>query len=244
MKRQKIRKGMLLFSMLLFPITLFYLSPYLIIQGSFAGIVTGSCLLFASLFLSSLFLGRAFCGWICPSGALQECSAQISGKPASRKQNIIKYFIWSPWLITIIIGFITAGGIRKIDPFYMTDHGISVSNIYNYIIYFFIVGLVLVVSLVFGRRSFCHSLCWMAPFMILGNKIKSKFRYPGLHLESTVGKCVNCKLCDKNCPMSLDVSEMVNKDSMDSDECILCGKCEEVCPKKVIYMGMKYRAKK
>jgi ferredoxin-type protein NapH len=243
MKRQKKRKTILLISMLLFPITLNYLSPYLIIMGSFSGIVTGSCLLFASLFLSSLVLGRAFCGWICPAGALQDCCSQISAKSTNKKQNFIKYFIWIPWLITIIMGFITAGGVIKVEPFYMTDHGISVSNIYNYITYFFVVGLILIISLLFGRRSFCHSLCWMAPFMIVGNRIKNKFKYPSLHLEGNANKCVHCKLCDRNCPMSLNVSEMVSSDNMNKDECILCGNCQDVCPQKVIYLGMKSKAK-
>ena len=30
-----------------------------------------------------------------------------------------------------------------------------------------------------------------------------------LHLESTSAKCKQCKICDKNCPMSLEVSKMV-----------------------------------
>lgn len=42
MKRQNIRKLILIISMLLFPVTIWYMSPYLIIQGAMEGIVTGS----------------------------------------------------------------------------------------------------------------------------------------------------------------------------------------------------------
>jgi hypothetical protein len=42
MKRQKIRKTIQLVSMLLFPVTLNYFSPYLIIQGSLEGVLAGS----------------------------------------------------------------------------------------------------------------------------------------------------------------------------------------------------------
>ena len=34
--------------------------------------------------------------------------------------------------------------------------------------------------------------------------------------------------------MSLEVSLMVQKENMDNSECILCGECIDVCPKKVI----------
>jgi polyferredoxin len=211
----------------------------LIVQGSFAGIISGSAILFLSLFISSLFLGRGFCGWICPAGALQESCMQVNDKPVSPKQKVIKYIIWIPWLITIIMGFVTAGGIKSVDIIYLTDYGVTIANPFGIIIYFMVVTLILVLALVFGRRSFCHSTCWMAPFMIIGSKIKNNFNYPSLQLESDGGKCINCKMCDKNCPMSLMVSEMVKTNKMNSNECILCGKCESVCSKSAVHLGFK-----
>ncbi len=235
-RRTKIRKTILLISLLLFPITLNYLSPYLIIQGSFAGIATGSFLLFASLFVSSLFFGRAFCGWICPGGALQDCGLNVKDKPVGCKMNRVKHFIWIPWVIAIAAGFILAGGIKSIEPLYFTDHGISVSAPENYIVYYFVIALILGVSLIFGRRAFCHSLCWMAPFMVIGSKIKDKLKYPALHLEAEPDRCIECKLCEKSCPMSLPVSAMVKENHMNHVECILCGNCEDVCPQGAIHL--------
>lgn len=63
-RRQRLRALLLLSSWLLFPITIFYFSPYLIIDGAAQGVVTGSLLVFAALLLSGLLLGRAFCGWV------------------------------------------------------------------------------------------------------------------------------------------------------------------------------------
>lgn len=239
MKRQRIRYAALFLSMLLFPVTIYYLSPYLIIQASFSGVIAGSFVFFAVLFLTSLIFGRAYCGWLCPAGALQRYCAQINGKRTGPKMNNIKIFIWIPWLIAIVSGFIAAGGIKSFEPFYFTDHGISVSNIYGYIIYFFIVGLILAVSLIHGKRAFCHSLCWMAPFMMIGTKIKNKLKYPSLHLEAVPEECISCRTCDRNCPMSLEVSQMVKTGKMDHSECMLCGKCENVCNKNVIKLSFK-----
>lgn len=243
MKRQKVRNAILLVSMLLFPITINYFSPYLIVLGSFSGIASGSFLIFTGLFVSSLFLGRAFCGWICPAGGIQECSSRVNEKPAGSRQNYVKFFIWVPWIITIAAGFITAGGIKRVQPLFLTDRGISVSSIYGYFIYLPIVALILAVSFIFGKRSFCRSICWMAPFMIIGGRIKNKLKYPSLHLEVDTDKCINCRLCDKNCPMGLQVSRMVKERHMNHDECILCGKCQSVCGKNVIHLGVKSASK-
>lgn len=240
MERQKIRKLLILISFLLFPVTLFYFSPALIIQGGFSGIATGSFFVFAALFLFSLIFGRAFCGWLCPAGGLQECCIQITDKRVkSKKTNLVKYIIWVPWLLTVIIGFITAGGIKSADFTYMTDHGISASGLAGYIIYLTIITLITVLSLVLGRRGMCHSICWMAPFMIIGTKIKDQLGYPSLHLEADSNKCTKCGVCSKNCPMGLDVTNMVQINDMKQTECILCGGCADSCNKKAVNLNFK-----
>lgn len=66
MKRQNVRKLLLIISMLLFPVTIWYMYPYLIIRGAMEGIVTGSFIVFAFMLFGSILFGRLFCGWICP----------------------------------------------------------------------------------------------------------------------------------------------------------------------------------
>ncbi|MBI5359719.1 MAG: 4Fe-4S binding protein [Planctomycetes bacterium] len=235
MKRQSLRRMLILISFILFPATLYYLSPALIIQGAAEGIMTGSFVLFASLFVSALFLGRGFCGWVCPGAGLQECCQAVSNKNArGGRCNWIKYFIWVPWLAVIAIAAVSAGGFKSIDVFYMTKSGILVAEPNAYIIYFFVTGLITILAFTAGRRAFCHYGCWMAPFMVTGNIVGRLTRSPSLHLSADKEKCVQCKLCAKNCRMSLDVYGMVQKGSMADLECILCGECVDNCPKKVI----------
>ena len=45
-KRQNIRKALIIISFLLFPITIFYLSPYLIVFGATTGVIVGSMIVF------------------------------------------------------------------------------------------------------------------------------------------------------------------------------------------------------
>lgn len=235
MDRQKIRKSLILVSFLLFPITIFYFSPYLAIAGAFQGIVAGSLVVFAIQFLSALIFARAFCGWICPGAGLQECCAVVTDKKAKGgRLNWIKYFIWVPWIAGIIAGFVSAGGMLQMDVLFHTYKGISVGEPILYSIYYFIIALIVIPALIAGKRGFCHYICWMAPFMVIGTRIRNIFKWPSLHLIVDTNKCVNCKACNKKCQMSLDVNAMVQSGSMKDSECILCGECVDVCPKKVI----------
>lgn len=244
MKRQKLRKLLLTLSFFLFPITLFYFSPYLIIQGGFEGIISGSFLTFAALFLCSLLFGRAFCSWICPAGGLQECLfPAVDKRITNKKINLIKYFIWIPWLIGILAAFLTAGGVHSVDFFYMTEHGISAAGMSGLITYILILTLITVLALLLGKRGMCHSICWMAPFMILGTKLKDLLPIPSLKLTADSSACISCKQCTGKCPMSLEVQEMVSKNNMSNSECILCGECADTCPKKLIKLSFNHTRK-
>lgn len=234
MKRQNMRKALELVSFLLFPITINFLSPYLIIVGGAQGIITGSFIIFSALFLGSTLFGRVFCGWICPAAALQEYCFNINNKKTGKKINKIKYFLWVPWILSILTALVLAGGIKKVDPLFMTETGISVDAPVKYVIYFAVIAVFLILALTLGKRGACHSICWMSPFMVLGSKLGRMLRLPSLHLEAEKDKCNNCRSCESKCPMSIDVSELVQKNDMIHSECILCGECVDTCPKKVI----------
>jgi ferredoxin-type protein NapH len=235
MNRQKIRQALMLLMFALFPLIYYYFSPYLIIMGAAEGIIAGSFMVFAFLFVFSLFLGRAFCGWMCPAGATQEMCAHVRNKNFKNgKANWIKYVIWVPWITIIAMMFLQAGIIVAVDPLYQTYYGISITGVESAIMFLVIAGLIAGIALVAGKRASCHTICWMAPFMIIGRKIRNSVNLPALQLEADRNKCVNCMACTKNCAMSLDVNAMVQKHEMENTECILCGNCVDICPKKAI----------
>ena len=230
--RQRIRAASILLSFFLFPATFYYLSPVLIIQAATEGIINGSFIMFALLFISSLVLGRAFCGWVCPGAGCQEAMFQVNDRRISRG-GFIKWMIWIPWIGIIATLVIRRGGYERVAFFYETLYGLSISNVQGLITYL-IVLLVLIVlpAIAVGRRSFCHHFCWMAPFMILGRKIRNTVKWPSLSLAAHPENCIHCHECTLNCPMSLPVEEMVERGLMENQECILCGTCIDGCGSK------------
>ena len=71
----------------------------------------------------------------------------------------------------------------------MTEFGIGVA----------ILGISLAGSLVY-ERFFCKYLCPMGAFL----GIFSKVSFSGIRRDADA--CINCSVCDKACPMNLDVS--------------------------------------
>ena len=81
--RQRVRKGVITAMFFILPAVFYYLSPYLIIEAAAKGIAGGSMMVFAVMFVLSLFLGRAFCGWACPAAGCQEAISVALPKPVS-----------------------------------------------------------------------------------------------------------------------------------------------------------------
>ena len=233
--RQKIRRAAIVGSFALFPVTLYYFSPVLSLQGISVGIVSGSLLVFEGLFAVSLFFGRLFCGWACPGAGLQEIVALVRGASVKRTRiNWIKWLVWGPWAATLLFLALRAGGVHAVDFTYQTRHGVSVTDLPGTIALATVLLVFVVPALALGRRAACHTICWMAPFMIIGGKVRNLLGWPALRLAVSSEPCRHCGSCTRACPMSIEVETLVQKKAMECADCILCGSCIDSCAGKVI----------
>jgi ferredoxin-type protein NapH len=240
--RQNIRKWILVISFLLVPITIFYISPIVIMMGAAVGVATGSLLLYLLLFILSLVVARLWCGWLCPMGAWQEiCSPVMKHTVMEGWRNYVKYGVTVLWLAMIAYSFYGAGGIRSVDPFYGTVNGISISSLQVLMIVGIIFGIIFIVAYFMGRRGFCHVFCPIAVLMITGRKIRNLIGWPALQLGADASRCIDCMKCSKDCPTGLDVNGMVRNGEMENAECILCGSCVDTCPNNVISYAWKQK---
>ncbi|MEM1484881.1 4Fe-4S binding protein [Oscillospiraceae bacterium PP1C4] len=231
--RQKIRKGILVYSALMFPLTFFFLSPFIIVLSATKGILNGSAMVFGLFLVSSIICSRLFCGWLCPGGAVQDyVSGANSRHWNSKGKNLSKYIIWAVWFSFIVFLWIRNRPLKgdflyfvEIDKLYITIYAIVMTIIYLF-------------TLLTGRRGMCHSLCWMAPFMVIGEKLADLLHIPRFRLKFAPDACVSCGKCSRNCPMGLNIVEMMKTGNAYALECINCLECVDGCPKKAISFGI------
>lgn len=238
--RQKVRRIILYLSLFFFPLTFNYFSPYISIDGAFQGIISGSVIFFFLMILLGLSYGRAWCAWLCPIGGLSEMCMSINRKPVPvRKLRIIRYSIFAVWFGTLVTGFIVAGGIKGINPLHLTEHGISVDEPLKFITYYMVLLIFYILTIAIGRRGACHTICWISPFLVGGYLLGKGLRVMQLRIKTNPSECIDCKMCDQKCPMSIEVSKEVQSGEIASLDCILCGECVDACPKKVLTYGIR-----
>ena len=200
-------------------------------NGSFLPkIALSSFILMLFVLIVTLLFKRAFCGLFCPMGTLQEIFEKL-GKMIFKKRYQIKDTIDRPlrWgkiivlLLFVILSWITGKlVIRPYDP-WAAFHYLSSPDLFSeFTIGFIILIVTLLLSGLFSR-VFCKYLCPLGGFIALLSPI-------GLYRIYRNDKvCINCKACDKACPMNIDVS--VTQEVTDI-ECIGCNECIHVCPVK------------
>ena len=231
-KLQKLRIGVVTLSLILFPVTFYYFSPVISIMAGIVGIISGSIIVFLVLLAAGMVFGRSFCSWLCPAGRIQDQAAITRPRGVNVKRiSWIKYVVWGTWLGMLLYFLRRAGGVKTVDFLFATVSGFSTTSIYALITYSIVVLVFFTLALVFGKRAGCHTICWIAPFMVIGRKIGLALRVPSLYLSAEPESCVSCGRCTAGCPMSLPVEEEVARGRITDNNCILCGACIEKCKK-------------
>jgi ferredoxin-type protein NapH len=219
------------------------MSPALLYMGAVKNVININLIFFAGLFVLAIPFGRLFCGWICPGSGLTDICHAVNKKKINRKNYWIKYLIWFPWIISIAIFFFLAKEPLSVDVMYGMKTGISILEEGGFIIYFSFVATIILLSLWVGKHSFCHHVCWMAPFMILGTKVGRFLRIPRLELMFNESACNSCGACVKNCPMSVDIPEKNPSILIVDTDCTLCAACIDSCNKNALTLKITNKKK-
>lgn len=180
--------------------------------------ISSSIALTAAICLTGFFLGRFFCGYVCPIGAFQDFFKYLGNKLQIKEIKLpswkhfhleaIKYFIMVLVLVFSILGL---GNI--ISPF---------SPWVGYLNLFMgftiktgtIVLLAIAVLSLFIRRIFCRLFCPLGAFQALLSVIGPS------RLERDQN-CNGCTYCLKNCPVYIEKP----REKEISPECIRCMEC-------------------
>ncbi|MBI9032755.1 4Fe-4S binding protein [bacterium] len=206
------------------------------LQGFFSRnpVIIGS-IVGAIILLLTPVLGRWFCGWLCPLGAIQEIFYKLTNGKSKGK---VKPLISDNWdkRLKLIKYFVLLGNIFfayfLIQALYMKACPlVALANLGNYLLVSSIVFFIIMISSLFVERIWCRYFCpygaLMSLLLLLGNLL----RIPRIMLKVNKSMCVDCGLCSANCPMQIKVED---KNQVSNSECILCQRCKAKCPRQGI----------
>ncbi|MCK8059148.1 MULTISPECIES: 4Fe-4S binding protein [unclassified Fusibacter] len=178
----------------------------------------------ALVFVTTVLAGPFFCGWICPMGTLQDLMGRLNKRKKLKMPRYVhKYLIFTRYLLWGLmfgLGFDLMHTLLKMDA--RADLNGILSGKQMSLSVYVIIATYAAISYFF-ERPFCNYFCLQgAQYGLIG--ILRPFRITRNKLL-----CVDCKQCDKVCPMNNELSKV---DFSKSLHCINCLRCVESCPKK------------
>jgi len=177
--------------------------------------------------------GRGFCGWACWTAAILEWLPIKENQHIPIKYTRIRYLVFVVSLLIPVL-FVLLGYDWVSNHIY--EDGKFIATGKPGALVWFLVGNVIyylvAIFLAFKfkkKRAFCKIACPVSIVMKPQTTI-------ALIRKSPSGKeCTTCKTCNVCCPMDVDVMSYISAGKkVNSSECILCGKCGNVCPQKAI----------
>lgn len=227
----KLRKFTSFITFFLLPITLNYFSPVLLVQAGFEKTFSVMHIIFALMTIAAIFFGAAWCGYICPFGALQD-QLPSKGKESKfmhKKRINLKYITGAIFLLLILYPIIRYGFQSVVIFYHMEDTRVTLDSMHGLILYYIITCSIILICMLFGKRVWCRYFCPMYILNYIGIKISNLLKLPHIKISSDRNKCVGCQKCNNSCLMGLDVTDMVKSEKWKYNECIQCGECINIC---------------
>lgn len=160
------------------------------------------------MILSVFIWSRAFCGWVCPRASFMERYF----KYFSLKKKTPKWMnLWwvSALVFIVLVGRVTYVGFTK---------GALAAG-------FLLCIVPTIGALLFGwysPKAWC-AICPTGTLMKFVDRVTKKFRVK----KNT---CTSCGVCEKACPMSIEISKTSQNSYVDELNCTQCGLCVPSCP--------------
>ncbi|MBL8859051.1 MAG: tetratricopeptide repeat protein [Planctomycetes bacterium] len=218
--------------------TLSPLEPSESMEFSTRGIVNAGLIFFALTIVSTLILGRWFCGWACHVVALQDFCRWLMMKVGIRPRLVNLGILRSvPWLaftymFLMPIAHRLLAGAEAPSPtlhLYTEDFWRTFPSIPVAIATFAVCGFVVVYFL--GAKGFCTYGCpYGAIFGVVDQVAPVRIR--------VTDACEGCGHCTAVCSSNVKVHQEVRDYKMVVDPgCMKCLDCVSVCPKDALYVG-------
>jgi polyferredoxin len=207
---------------------------------------------FLSFYLFFVLFNKAFCGWVCPLGTVQELLYRLGrllqrpfhglSESAAKKLRPLK---WAALLVLVmglpllaglgVTSAVTGDAFCQICPSRLTTTlltgdmeqlTIRQSGVLEFAFGAFantLFGFVVIAALAV-RQPFCR----ICPLLALNAAFQRLS--PTRLVKARHDKCEKCGICRQACPMDIPEIHHEHGSKAFSEDCTLCGRCAEYCP--------------
>lgn len=194
----------------------------------------------AVAFVTPLLVGRVFCGYVCPKGAVQELVfvRRWRLKVPPKLDRVLRLLPYPSLALLVMFPLYYDRRLwTELDPFLWVFHA------HGHLPGLILLG-VLVPASVFVLRPFCRYLCPLVPIFRLLSRLSL------LRRSRDEALCRACKVGRKSCdydvirltaPRQRRDDEQSDRRSpakpackFDAGECLQCGACQAKCPRQAI----------
>jgi len=230
-----------------YPVSLFLQTDPLLAIGTglAARTLHAGMILALVVLIPTIFLGRFYCGWVCPLGALNHCASWLAG-PRGRKEWIeanryrhafaVKYYVLAVFLVLALFGVAQVG---LLDPISFLTRSLSASVLpavgaitggyglpERAFQFGWLLGGLLILVLLLNAlipRFYCRVVCPLGALLGVLSRLSLFCMY------RSEEKCIHCEHCVAGCQGACDPHARLRK-----AECFVCMYCREVCPTQAI----------
>ena len=199
------------------------------IEGFFfyllAGVFSGPLIHYLIAKIGGTFLfGRGWCGWACWTTMVMDFFPWMKPAKGRLKHWGIFRYIHFIMIMALVLVLWYAYEMRDFDR----QPAVELKWLLIGNLAYFIIAIILTVALK-DNRAFCKYVCPIPVLM----KIGSPFSIWKIRIDRD--KCIECGLCEENCPMNIKLLSYMNKNQrVLSSECIACQQCVNICPESAI----------
>ncbi len=205
-----------------------FLCPTAAVQNVFLKAGTAYLLLFLVPVVGALLMGRIFCGYVCPFGALQELL------------HVRRWSLRIPDRVLRALGWLRNGALVALVARVLVVHTTILEGFSPFKPLFVwggtpvTIGFTVVVALlsVVVFRPFCGVLCPYGALLSLVSRVSLVRLRAG-------PSCRGCNLCTWACPAGA-----MRGGEVDTTECLLCGACAGACKPDALRLGLRWKRTK
>lgn len=189
--------------------------------------------IFIAILSAGLLLKKSFCSWLCPIGTLSESLWRLGKKLFGQNLRLAKWLDYPLRTIKYLLLLFFAWAIGEMSvpalkAFICSPYN-KTADVKMYLFFadismvaLWTIFILILLSMAI-KNFWCRYLCpyggllgllsWLSPLKITRN----------------ASTCVDCQLCTKACPATINVHKAQR---VWSDECMSCYACVQVCPVK------------